>query len=155
MAAPTAEAEEKSPRVRFLCVILQTQGSKLCQGQGQKGRQGRSCSRTAVRHPAAGTPGILTTTSPALRLVITSYNPNNSSTAQQRCRVDLPAPSTEHSLDSSPAQPEVDRGGSSFGTGLEALIPALCTQTSFGNSPKQLGSLPTCPAGKSSMLLVQ
>jgi len=147
MAAPTAEAEEKSPRVRFLCVILQTQGSKLCQGQGQKGRQGRSCSRTAVRHPAAGTPGILTTTSPALRLVITSYNPNNSSTAQQRCRVDLPAPS--------PAQPEVDRGGSSFGTGLEALIPALCTQTSFGNSPKQLGSLPTCPAGKSSMLLVQ
>lgn len=147
MAAPTAEAEEKSPRVRFLCVILQTQGSKLCQGQGQKGRQGRSCSRTAVRHPAAGTPGILTTTSPALRLVITSYNPNNSSTAQQRCRVDLPAPS--------PAQPEVDRGGSSFGTGLEALTPALCTQTSFGNSPKQLGSLPTCPAGKSSMLLVQ
>lgn len=147
MAAPTAEAEEKSPRVRFLCVILQTQGSKLCQGQGQKGRQGKSCSRTGVRHPAAGTPGILTTTSPALRLVITSYNPNNSSTAQQRCRVDLPAPS--------PAQPEVDRGGSSFGTGLEALIPALCTQTSFGNSPKQLGSLPTCPAGKSSMLLVQ
>lgn len=147
MAAPTAEAEEKSPRVRFLCVILQTQGSKLCQGQGQKGRQGRSCSRTAVRHPAAGTPGILTTTSPALRLVITSYNPNNSSTAQQRCRVDLPAPS--------PAQPEVDRGRSSFGTGLEALIPALCTQTSFGNSAKQLGSLPTCPAGKSSMLLVQ
>lgn len=155
MAAPTAEAEEKSPRVRFLCVILQTQGSKLCQGQGQKGRQGRSCSRTAVRHPAAGTPGILTTTSPALCLVITSYNPNNSSTAQQRCRVDLPAPSTEHSLDSSPAQPEVDRGRSSFGTGLEALTPALCTQTSFGNSPKQLGSLPTCPAGKSSMLLVQ
>jgi len=147
MAAPTAEAEEKSPRVRFLCVILQTQGSKLCQGQGQKGRQGRSCSRTAVRHPAAGTPGILTTTSPALRLVITSYNPNNSSTAQQRCRVDLPAPS--------PAQPEVDRGGSSFGKGLEALIPALCTQRSFGRSPKQLGSLPTCPAGKSSMLLVQ
>lgn len=147
MAAPTAEAEEKSPRVRFLCVILQTQGSKLCQGQGQKGRQGKSCSRTGVRHPAAGTPGTLTTPSPALRLVITSYNPNNSSTAQQRCRVDLPAPS--------PAQPEVDRGGSSFGTGLEALTPALCTQTSFGNSPKQLGSLPTCPAGKSSMLLVQ